>query len=212
MTMPTEPSLQRQQQPMPVQVIGYASGETISAATTGVRVLLGILAGFHILIGAPLVLWALFGAIDTLRRGIADPGVIIWACIGVIVGVVDLTCGVWLLIRRRWTWRAAHVVLAMMCAAHLIGCGFAAGVIITYKHAQGWDALAVAIGVFLFGVCSVLFWLHALTKLALLRLNVRRAFFLGDFEPHRLHRIGTFAMMSLYALVVVVGGVWFLLR
>jgi hypothetical protein len=42
--------------PVPVQVIGYASEGTINVATGGTRALLGILGGFHFLIGVPVVL------------------------------------------------------------------------------------------------------------------------------------------------------------
>ncbi len=195
-----------------MQVIGYASGETVAGATTGARVLLGFLAALHLLIGAPLVIWAVVTAIRTLFNTFADPGVIFWLFAGVVLGAADVAVGVWTIVRRPWTWRATHVTLAALCALQLIGCGFAAGVIIYYKHATGWDSLALAIGVILFGACSALFWLHALAKLALLRLKVRRAFFMGDFEPHRLHRVGTFTMMSLYAFMALVGLVWFVLR
>jgi hypothetical protein len=210
MTSPTEPV--QSQQPVPVQVIGYASGQTLAGATTGVRVLLGILAGFHILLGAPSVVWAVIGGFENLNNSYGDPAVIVWVIIGSLVGAANIACGVWMLTRRRWTWRAAHFTLAALCVLTLFGCGFGAGVVVYYKHAQGWDALGLAIGLILFGGCSILFWLHALSKLSLLRLNVRRAYRLGDLEPHRLHRIGTFTAMSLYAVIVLVCGVWYLVR
>jgi hypothetical protein len=197
---------------VPVQVIGYASEGTINVATGGTRAVLGILGGFHFLIGIPIVLWMLAAIFGSVSGGSFDAAELIWVGIGALIAAIDIACGVWMFVRRPWTWRAVHITSAVMGALNLLAAGFFAGVIVYYKHAQGWDGLALAIGIIFFGACSVLFWLHALTKLALLRLNVRRAYHLGDFEPHRLHRIGTFAMMSLYALMLLVGLVCFIIR
>jgi hypothetical protein len=198
--------------PVPVQVIGYASEGTINVATGGTRALLGILGGFHFLIGVPGVLWMLAAVTGGFSGGSFDPSQLIWIGITVIVAAIDIACGIWLFVRRPWTWRAIHVTSAVMCGLNLLAAGFFAGVIVYYKNAKGWDGIALFIGIVLFGACSVLFWLHALTKLALLRLNVRRAYHLGDFEPHRLHRVGTFTMMSLYGVMVFVGLVCFIVR
>jgi hypothetical protein len=198
--------------PVPVQVIGYASEGTVNVATGGTRALLGILGGFHFLIGGPVVLWMLAAVLGSFSRGLFDPAQLIWVGITALVAAIDIACGVWMFVRRPWTWRAVHITSAVMCALNLLAAGFFAGVIVYYKHATGWDGIALFIGIVFFGACSVLFWLHALTKLSLLRLNVRRAYHLGDFEPHRLHRIGTFTMMSLYALMVVVGLIGFIVR
>ena len=72
--------------------------------------------------------------------------------------------------------------------------------------------LGTALGVLMFAVGSVLFWLHALSKLALLRINVRRAFFIDGADLPRVHRIGTIVMIALYGAVVLVGGVAYLVR
>jgi hypothetical protein len=198
--------------PVPVQVIGYASEGTINVATGGTRALLGILGGFHFLIGVPVVLWMLAAVLGSFSRGLFDPAQLIGVGITALVAAIDIACGVWMFVRRPWTWRAVHITSAVMCALNLIGAGFFAGVVVYYKHAKGWDGIALFIGIVFFGACSVLFWLHALTKLALLRLNVRRAYHLGDFEPHKLHRVGTFTMMSLYGLLVFVGLICFIVR
>jgi hypothetical protein len=214
MTLPSEPPVSPELRniPVPAQLISYASGDTIAGATTGVRVLLGLLAAAHLLLGAPTIIWACVRLISILTGSYVDEGEIIWMFISVVVAAVDVAIGVWLIVRRPWTWRAAHVALAALSTLSLIGCGFGVGLVIAYKGATGWDGLALAIGVFLFAIASALFWLHALSKLALLRLKVRRAFLMGDDERHRLHRIGTFVMMSLYALMVLVGVVWFVLK
>jgi hypothetical protein len=198
--------------PVPVQVIGYASEGTINVATGGTRALLGILGGFHFLIGVPVVLWMLAAVLGSFSGGSFDPSQLIWVVITSIVAAIDIACGVWLFVRRPWTWRAIHITSAVMCTLNLLAAGFFAGVIVYYKNAKGWDGIALFIGIVFFGACSVLFWLHALTKLALLRLNVRRAYQLGDFAPHRLHRVGTFTMMSLYGVMVLVGLICLIVR
>jgi hypothetical protein len=213
MTQPGEPTTTSPASPpVPVQVIGYASTGTINVASGGTRALLGILGGLHFLIGAPLVIWTLAVVVGNVSGSSVNLAEIIWIFVGLLIAAVDIACGVWFFLRRPWTWRAIHIASAVMCALNLLVAGFAAGLIVYYKHAKGWDGIALAIGVIFFGACSILFWLHALTKLALLRLNVRRAYQLGDFEPHRLHRIGTFTMMGLYGLVVVVGLAAFVVR
>jgi hypothetical protein len=198
--------------PVPVQVIGYASEGTINVATGSTRALLGILGGFHFLIGVPIVLWMLAAVLGSFSGGSFDAAQLIWVAIGAVIAAIDIACGVWMFVRRPWTWRAIHVTSAVMCGLNLLAAGFFAGVIVYYKHAQGWDGIALFLGIVFFGACSVLFWLHALTKLALLRLNVRRAYHLGDFEPHRLHRVGTFTMMSLYGVMVFAGLICFVVR
>ena len=210
MTVPTEP--QALPQPAPVQVIGYASREMVAVATTPVRVLLGVLAGFHLLLGAPLVLWTVVAVVRNPTGSLADPAAMLWALSALLVGGGDVACGVWMIVRRPWTWRAAQVALAALCVVELIVCGFGAGLIVAYKHAQGWDGIALAIGVFLFAAGSALFWLHALSKFALLRVNVRVAFFLSGTEPFRLHRVGTTVMMSLYGVIVLTGCIAYAVR
>lgn len=196
----------------PVPVIGYASGETIAVATTGVRVLLGFIAALHLLVGLPLVASAVLGTVGNVASGYADPAAILSGFIGLIIGAVDGACGVWVILRRPWTWRAAHFGLAALCVLELIVCGFGAGFVVAYKDTTGWDALGTALGVLMFAVGSVLFWLHALSKLALLRINVRRAFFIDGADLPRVHRIGTIVMIALYGAVVLVGGVAYLVR
>ena len=212
MTLPTESQASpHHARPVPVQVIGYASGDTVAGASTGTRILLGFIAGLHLLVGVPLVVWAVAGSIANVTSA-SDPAAMIWLAAGLLVGAVDVACGVWVIVRRPWTWRAAHVGLAALCALELTVCGFGAGLIVAYKHATGWDGIALGVGIVLFAVASGLFWLHALSKLALLRRNVRQAFLMGDAEPVRLHRVGTIVMTALYGAVVLIGGIAYLVR
>jgi len=209
MTLPTDPP---QAAPAPVQVITYASGDTASGATSGTRVLLGLLAAIHFLLGAPIVLGPMASVIGDAISGYVDPGDLVALAMGLAVGGLDIAIGVWLLVRRPWTWRAAHVGLTVLCILELLVFIGGAAMCVAYKHAQGWDGIALAFGIIFGGVGAVLFWAHALSKLALLRLNVRRAFRIGDTEPIGLHRGGTIVMMSLFGLATVVGVVAFIVR
>jgi len=92
--------------PVPVQVIGYASEGTINVATGGTRALLGILGGFHFLIGVPVVLWMLAAVLGSFSGGSFDPSQLIWVVITSLVAAIDIACGVWMFVRRPWTWRA----------------------------------------------------------------------------------------------------------
>ncbi len=82
---------------------------------------------------------------------------------------------------------------------------------ITGKHATGWDALILVAGLVLAIGASILFWLHVGTKLLLLRISVRRAFGFEYDDRVRLQRAGTFVMMSLYGIILLVGAVWYAL-
>lgn len=191
-------------------MIAYASGETTSLAPKGTRVALGILATVYLLIAVPAVLGTVVSGISNVSGSSEPVGVILLHVPAAATAGLYLACGVWLLRRRRWMWRALHVALAFLCVFELLVAGFGAALTIGYKHATGWDALAAGIGLALFLAASIPFLLHALTKLALLRLYFRRAFGMGDLEPYALHRAGTIVMLSLYAFVIVVGGTWFL--
>jgi hypothetical protein len=191
-------------------VIAYASGETSNVASKGTRIALGILAAVYLFVALPAVVGTAATLISNVPGSGEPVGVILLHVPAVAIAAIYVACGVWILRRRRWMWRALHVALGFLCTFELIVAGFGAALIIVYKHATGWDTLAAGIGVVLFVAASVPFLLHALTKLALLRLNVRRAFGMGDLEPHALHRGGTIVMLSLYASVVVVGGAVFL--
>ncbi|MGB7157435.1 MAG: hypothetical protein WBD40_05180 [Tepidisphaeraceae bacterium] len=210
MTLPSEPP--PPVAPVPVQVITYASGQTISAATSGARVLLGFLAAFHFLLGAPIVLGPVAGVIRDLRSGYADPGGLVALAMGLIIGGLDIACGVWMLVRRPWTWRAAHVGLTVLCVLELLVFIGGVALCIAYKGATGWDGLALAMGIILAAAAAVLFWLHALSKLALLRLTVRRAFHLGDTEPIGLHRVSTLVQMAIFGLILLGGTIWFVVK
>jgi hypothetical protein len=121
-------------------------------------------------------------------------------------------CGIWMLVRRPWTWRAAHLALTVLCVIDLLVCIGGAAIIISYKLATGWDGIAFAIGVTLVLAGSALFWLHAVSKLALLPTKVRRAFSLGDDESARLHAAATLVLMILYVATLSVGSLWYVLK
>jgi hypothetical protein len=174
-------------------------------------VALGILAAVYLLIAVPAVLGIVVSLISNVSGSSEPVGVILLHLPGAAIAGLYLACGVWILRRRRWMWRALHVTLGFLCTFELIVAGFGAALTVANKHATGWDSLSFAIGIALFAAASVPFLLHALTKLALLRLNFRRAFRMGDLEPHALHRAGTILMLSLYAFVIVVGGTTFLM-
>lgn len=207
--LPNVPTVSLATEPPPV--IGYASGETPGVASQGTRVALALLAALYFLIAVPSVIGLLVTFIEDLSRSNSVGGEVLLQLAGVAIAGVYITCGLWMILRRRWMWRALHITLAILCALELIATGVGAAIIIAYKHATGWDGIALAIGIFLFVAASVPFLLHAFTKLALLRLNFRRAFTMGDYEPHTLHRAGTIVMISLYVLLMMIGGVWFLL-
>ena len=199
--------------PLPVQSLSYASGDTASVASSGVRVLLGFLAAFHFLLGVPIVLGPLMSGVSAaVGGGYVDPGSIVAGAMGLVIGGIDIACGVWMLVRRPWTWRAAHVCLTVLSVLELLVFVGGAAMIVSYKHAQGWDGIALAFGIIFAIFGTLLFWLHAVSKLLMLRRNVRRAFFLGDFDHIALHRGATFVLMGLYGLVLFVGLVWFVLR
>lgn len=222
MTAPSDPPAQPTAPPLayaqalpplaaPAPVIAYASGDTTGVAPTGTRVGLGILATVYLLIAIPAVPGIVFSAFENVSEG-EGIFVILLHLAGAAIAGANVACGVWLIRRRRWMWRALHVTLACLCVLELIVAGLGAALIVAYKHATGWDSLALGIGIILFVAASVPFLLHALTKLALLRLNVRRAFAMADRAPHTLHRVGTISMLSLYVLLIVVGGTWYILR
>lgn len=207
MTVPTEP-------PVPVQIIGYAGIGTDYVVPTGVKVLLGFLAAFHLMIGLPLIFWPLFTIVmNLLSGGFFDAGQLISVGIGIAAGAPNLWCGIALLVkRRRRTWKAIHAVLAVLCFLELLVFIGGAVMTIVYKHATGWDGLAIVMGVFLMVAASVPFWLHAVTKFLLLRANVRRAFLFEQDEPIRVQRVGTITLMSLYGIALLGGVVAYLVR
>ena len=71
--------------------------------------------------------------------------------------------------------------------------------------------LILVFGLILVIGASIVFWLHAGSKLLLLRINVRRAFGFEYDDRVRLQRVGTFVMISLYGLALLIGGVWYTL-
>jgi hypothetical protein len=194
----------------PAPVIAYASGDTTGAVSKGTRVAMGLLATVYLLIAVPAVLGTIASGVANVAGSEAPIGPFLLHLPAAVIAGIYLACGVWIIRRRRWMWRALHLALAFLCVFELIVAGFGAALTIANKHATGWGGLALAIGFTLFVAASVPFLLHALTKLALLRLNVRRAFGMGDLEPYALHRAGTIAMLSLYSFVIVVGGAVFL--
>jgi hypothetical protein len=195
----------------PGEVIAYASGETSSLAPKGTRIALGIFATLYVLVAIPAVVGTIASLVGNVSGSSEPLGILLLHVPAVVVAALYLALGLWFIRRRRWMWRALHVTLGFLCTFELIVAGFGAAMTIAYKHGTGWDGLSFAIGIALFIAASVPFLLHALTKLALLRLNFRRAFGIGDFEPHAVHRAGTILLLSLYALVIVVGGTWFVL-
>ncbi len=215
MTSGSEPAAASSTPPVPVQVIGYAGIGTDYVVPTGVKLLLGFLAAFHLLIGIPLILWPLFAIVMNLvSGGFFNPDQLIGVAVGILAGVPSVWCGIAMLVKRRpGTWKAIHAMLAVLCGLELLVFIIGGAVIVViYKHTMGWDRLALVMGVFLILAASVPFWLHAITKLLLLRANVRRAFLLEQDEPMRLQRTGTIAMMSLYGLVLLGGIVAYAVR
>lgn len=214
MTSGSEPTAASSTPPVPVQVIGYAGIGTDYVVPTGVKLLLGFLAAFHLLIGIPLILWTLFAIVMNLVSGsYFNPDHLIGVAVGILAGAPSVWCGIAMLVKRRpRTWRAIHAVLAVLCGLELLVFIGGAVMVVIYKHTIGWDRLALVMGVFLILAASVPFWLHAITKLLLLRANVRRAFLLEQDEPMRLQRTGTIAMMSLYGLALLGGVVAYLVR
>lgn len=196
----------------PAPVIAYASGETIGLVSGGVRVLLALIAGFHFLLAVPLVLWMFAGAASSISGAPFQITDVFWILAGTAITGADVAVGVWMFVRRRWTWRAAHVTLTVLCVLELLVFAGGAALCVAYKHAQGWDGIALAIGVVFVVVGTVLFWGHALSKLALLRANVRSAFGIVIPNSGSLHRTSLIVMMALFALVTVVGVVWFIVR
>ena len=198
--------------PAPVQVIGYASLGTDYFLPTKVKVLLGLLAGFHMLVGVPLIVSPIVSLIMTLVSGILDPGAMVGVVIGFAAGVPNVACGLGMLWRRqRGTWRAIHAVLFALAALELLAFIGGAALCIIGKHETGWGALTLVFGLIIVIGASILFWLHVGSKLLLLRINVRRAFGFEYDDRVRLQRLGTIMMMSLYAGALLIGAVWYAL-
>ena len=214
MTMPTEtpPTPTTTPPPVPVHVIGYASRGTDYFVPAKVKVLLGLLAGFHMLVGVPLIVWPLVSAIMGVFGGYPDPGSFIGLVIGFATGAPNVACGLGMLWRRQpGTWRAIHGVLFALAALELLAFIGGAAMCISGKHETGWGTLVLVFGLILVVGASVVFWLHVGSKLLLLRMNVRRAFGFEYDDRVRLQRVGTFIMISLYGLALLIGGVWYTL-
>jgi hypothetical protein len=198
--------------PAPVQVIGYASLGTDYFVPTKVKVLLGLLGGFHLLVGVPLIAWPFVSLIMSLVSGYFEPSTLIGVIIGFATGAPNVACGLGMLWRRqRGTWRAIHGVLFALAALELLAFIGGAAMTISGKHATGWDALLLVFGLIIVIGASILFWLHVGSKRLLLRINVRRAFGFEYDDRVRLQRLGTFMMMSLYAGALLIGAVWYAL-
>ena len=212
MTMPIEPTLPQANAPAPVQVIGYAGIGTEYVVSSGLKVLLGFLAAFHMLLGIPLIVWPLVSGFLGLGQGYVDPGALVGVVIGFAAGAPNVACGVAMLWRRqRGTWRALHGVLFALAALELLAFIGGAAMTISGKHSTGWDTLILVFGLILVIGASILFWLHVGTKLLLLRINVRRAFGFEYDDRVGLQRVGTFVMMSLYGVILLIGAVWYAL-
>jgi len=198
--------------PAPVQVIGYASLGTDYFVPTKVKVLLGLLAGFHMLVGVPLIVSPIVSLVMSLVSGILDPGGMVGVAIGFATGAPNVACGLGMLWRRqRGTWRAIHGVLFALAALELLAFIGGAALSVIGKHETGWGALTLVFGLIIAVAASLLFWLHVGSKLLLLRINVRRAFGFEYDDRVRLQRLGTFMMMSLYAGALLIGAVWYTL-
>jgi hypothetical protein len=215
MTLPTElpPAPQTTTPPpVPVAVIGYASRSTEYFVPTKVKVLLGLLAGFHMLVGVPLIVWPLVSTIAGVFGGYPDPSSLIGLAIGFAMGAPNVACGLGMLWRRQpGTWRAIHGVLFALAALELLAFIGGAAMTISGKHSTGWDTLILVFGLILVIGASIVFWLHAGSKLLLLRINVRRAFGFEYDDRVQLQRVGTFVMISLYGLALLIGGAWYIL-
>ncbi len=210
--MPTNPLPQAT--PIPVQVIGDAGIGTDYLVPSGVKVLLGFLATFHFLLGLPLMLWPIFAVVMNLASGsYFAGGQLLGVAVCFLAGAPNVACGAGMLLRRqRGTWRGIHVVLSVMCGLELVAFMGGATLAVSFKDARGMDSIALALGVFVIVMASLLFWLHAATKLLLLQVNVRRAFLIECDEPVRVQRVGTIVMMSLYGVLLLIGLVVYVIR
>ncbi len=197
----------------PRPVVGYADAR-IDAVPGKITVLLWVLGGLHLAIGAPLIVAPVAVMIvEVLTRGSVDPDAFSGVALGLAAGAPNAFCGLAMLVKRSLgTWRWIQGVLTGLCALELVGFAGAAAVAISAKHATEWEALGVLVGAFAAAAASLLFWLHATTKLLLLRPVVRRAFRFEADQPVRLERPVAQVMMYLYVILLAVAVVCYVLR
>ncbi len=88
--------------PVPVQVISYAGVGTDYVVPTGVKLLLGFLAAFHLLIGITFILWPLFAVMmDLISGSYFNPSQLVSLAVGILAGAPSVWCGIAMLVKRR---------------------------------------------------------------------------------------------------------------
>jgi uncharacterized membrane protein YozB (DUF420 family) len=192
---------QESSEPIPLAVVSplsYASGETALGATTGTRVGLGIFAALLLIVSGPSVLWSLYALLRSafeLRMILVQA--IVWAT------TVPMTfAGIYMLIRTPRAWKIAYWSLIGASVLPLLASGGAGFLLVQGKHATGWDALILVLGIFLAAAATALFWLTIGAALFLNRPQSRRAF--GDINTDFSRKRNLLrAVMVLWIMVAV---------